>query len=69
MSNAKKTGVNSHRATQRGYAFDAKSKSGLLVEEGDFVPAGQVVSDAWMEEAEDEKPARAAKTAEEAPAS
>lgn len=38
-----KTGPNTHRATQRGYA------DGQLIEPGQFVPAGVAVSDEWME--------------------
>jgi hypothetical protein len=45
----KKTGDNTHRATQRGYAIDPKTAAGVLVEEGDIVPADQPVSDNWME--------------------
>ncbi|ODP39259.1 hypothetical protein [Sphingomonas turrisvirgatae] len=40
---AKETAVNSHRASQRGYA------NGLLIEEGEYVPAGVPVSETWME--------------------
>lgn len=45
----KKTGDNTHRATQRGYAIDPTSNAGVLVEEGEIVPADQPVSEIWME--------------------
>lgn len=49
MADAKKTGSDTHRATQRGYAVDQKSGAGILVEEGELVPAGIPVSENWME--------------------
>lgn len=52
------TGSNTHRATERGYAF------GQLIEPGGFLPANVPVSENWMEQA-DEKPALA-KAIEEA---
>jgi hypothetical protein len=42
MANKKETGINTHRATERGYA------GGELIEPNDFVPAGYPVGD-WME--------------------
>ena len=44
-----KTGPDTHRATQLGYAIDPATGAGVLVPEGDVVPADQPVSDAWME--------------------
>ena len=45
MSDEKElTGSNTHRANQPGYA------SGVLLQSGDFVPAGIPVSDNWMDE-------------------
>lgn len=49
MADVKKTGAETHRATQRGYAVDPDSKAGTLVEEGELVPAGIRVSTEWME--------------------
>jgi hypothetical protein len=49
MADAKKTGSDTHRATQRGYAVDQKTGAGVLVEEGELVPAGIPVSENWME--------------------
>lgn len=49
MAEAKKTGANTHRATQRGYAVDPTSLAGVLVEPGEPVPAGIPVSTEWME--------------------
>jgi hypothetical protein len=43
VKKAAKTGINTHRATQRGYA------NGVLVETGDYVPDGIAVSKDWME--------------------
>lgn len=43
-----KTGPNTHRATERGYAVDPDSNAGVLVEEGEMVPAGIPVSETWM---------------------
>lgn len=45
----KHTGDNTHRATQRGFAVDPKTGAGVLVEEGEIVPADQPVSTEWME--------------------
>lgn len=45
----KKTGSDTHKAIQRGYAIDPDSKAGVVIEEGEIVPAGQPVSDQWME--------------------
>lgn len=45
----KKTGADTHRATQRGYATDPTTGAGVLVEAGDMVPADIPVSDEWME--------------------
>jgi hypothetical protein len=44
----KKTGSDTHVATQRGYAVDSKTSAGLLVEPGEFVPADVPVSEEWM---------------------
>jgi hypothetical protein len=49
MADVKKTGSDTHRATQRGYATDPKSHAGVLVEQGEMVPANIPVSDEWME--------------------
>ena len=46
---AKLTKADEYRATQRGYAFDPDSKAGVLVEEGEPVPANIPVSEEWME--------------------
>lgn len=43
MADIKQTGVNTHRATERGYA------AGELIEPGRIVPAGVPVSKNWME--------------------
>lgn len=47
------TGDNTHRATQRGYAIPQvdppEARAGVLVEEGEVVPAKVPVSDTWME--------------------
>lgn len=40
----KKTGENTHKATRRGYAVDPKTGAGILVEEGDLVPADQPIA-------------------------
>lgn len=56
---ADQTGVNTHRATQRGYA------KGELIEEGQMVPAGVAVSDNWMESLTP-KEARLARATEQA---
>lgn len=45
----KKTGADTHRATQRGYAVDPDSNAGVLVEPGELVPANIPVSTEWME--------------------
>jgi hypothetical protein len=49
MADVKKTGSETHRATQRGYAVDPKTNAGVLVEEGEMVPANIPVSENWME--------------------
>jgi hypothetical protein len=49
MAEAKKTGSDTHRATQRGYAVDPISHAGALIEPGELVPANIPVSDEWME--------------------
>jgi hypothetical protein len=46
---SKKTGADTHRATQRGYAVDTTTGAGVLVEAGELVPANIPVSDEWME--------------------
>lgn len=56
---APKTGANTHRATERGYA------EGQLIEEGDIIPAGVVIADAdddggWMEKIKGNKDLAAA---------
>jgi hypothetical protein len=47
------TGGNTHRATQRGYAIPQtdppEARAGVLVEEGEIVPANVPVSETWME--------------------
>jgi hypothetical protein len=44
-----RTKLNSHRATARGYAVpDNALGAGVLVEEGEIVPANVPVSDSWM---------------------
>lgn len=59
MAKKNETGVNTHRATQRGYA------KGMLIEPEDFVPDGVTISDAWMEEVEGSaKRARAVREAQ-----
>lgn len=45
----KKTGSETHRATERGYAVDPNTGAGVLVEPGEMVPADQPVSENWME--------------------
>jgi hypothetical protein len=45
----KRTGVNTHRATRRGYA------DGVLIEEGEASPAGMPIG-SWMEEGEPRPP-------------
>lgn len=65
---AKETGANTHRATTSGYAKTGKDKTGfVLVPAGEFVPAGNVVSEEWMEEVskKDAKVIRAAQEAED----
>lgn len=57
MADVKLTGVNTHRATQRGYAVPQPTEAdpspgGVLVgpdEETAIVPAGVPVSENWME--------------------
>lgn len=44
-----KTGSDTHRATQRGYAIDPDSGVGTLIDEGHMVPPNQPISDEWME--------------------
>lgn len=44
----KTTGVDTHRATERGYVTDPDSGAGHLVEAGELVPAGFPVGE-WME--------------------
>lgn len=44
-----KTGADTHRATQRGYAIDPNTGVGALIEEGQLVPPNQPVSEVWME--------------------
>lgn len=48
MADKKKTGAETHRATQRGYVVDSTSKAGVLIEPGEIVPAGIPVGE-WME--------------------
>lgn len=44
-----RTKANSHRATMRGYAVpDDSQGAGVLVEDGEIVPANVPVSDEWM---------------------
>jgi hypothetical protein len=44
-----RTKANSHRATMRGYAVpDGGNGAGVLVEDGEIVPANVPVSDEWM---------------------
>lgn len=44
-----RTKANSHRATQRGYAVpDNTNGAGVLVEDGEIVPADVPISDEWM---------------------
>jgi hypothetical protein len=43
------TGAGTHRATQRGYAIDPETHAGVLVDEGEPVPANIPVSKEWME--------------------
>lgn len=45
---SKETGSETHIATQRGYAVDPTTAAGVLVEPGEFVPAGIAVSEEWM---------------------
>lgn len=49
----KLTGDNTHRATQRGYAIPqtdpVEARAGVLVEQGEMVPAKTPVSEEWME--------------------
>lgn len=47
-----KTGLNTHRATQRGYAIEPKTHAGSLIEPGDYVPPDQPVSQIWMVESD-----------------
>lgn len=54
-----RTGANTHRAIERGYA------KGQLIEPGQMVPAGVVVSDRWMESLT-KKEARMAEAIEQA---
>lgn len=57
MADVKKTGANTHRATRRGYAVDPNTGAGVLVEEGEFVPAGipiaheddEDIENGWMQ--------------------
>jgi hypothetical protein len=45
-----RTKANSHRATARGYAVpDDANGAGVLVEDGEIVPANVPVADEWME--------------------
>lgn len=65
------TGDNTHRATQRGYAIPQtdppEARAGVLVEEGEVVPADVPVSDTWMEPIKkaDRKLARAVEEAQD----
>lgn len=63
----KLTGANTHRATQRGYAIPENTEAGILVEEGEIVPADVAVSDEWMEPiaAKDRRLARAVEEAQD----
>lgn len=49
VEKTKKTGSLTHRAIQRGYAVDPNSAAGVIVEEGEMIPAGIAISDVWME--------------------
>jgi hypothetical protein len=46
---AAKTGDNTHRATARGYAIPAGTSDGVLIEDGEIVPANVPISEEWME--------------------
>ncbi len=65
------TGADTHRATQRGYAIPqtdpAEARAGVLVEQGEIIPANVPISDTWMEEIE-AKGRKRAKAVQEAQA-
>ncbi len=44
-----RTGSDTYRATQRGYAINPDNGAGVIVEQGEMVPADQPVSELWME--------------------
>lgn len=54
IKKAPKTGDNTHVANQRGYAL------GQLIEDGELVPAGVIVSDVWMDKIKGNKELAAA---------
>lgn len=66
IERAVKTGPNTHRATERGYAVSALG--GVLVEPGEVVPEGVPVSENWMERVDGKQDRELARAVAEAQA-